>query len=261
MKSLYVAGQNAETREWVPVAELRKVKDGFQLRYTQGARRLPGFVGLSRMSDLEKTYFSESLFPFFSNRLIPKSRPEFKSYLDWLGLDATSESPLDVLAVSAGVRATDQFEIFVMPNTSEKEFDFDFFPRGLRYQVGAVQSEIAHLASGDEVFLMKDFQNAKDRNALAIRTEKPSALLIGYVPRYYAPALQRLLTIDENSLQASIKRINPDAPQDMRILVTLHVRLPSGFDFLADSTDFVLLSGSQGTDLKVNLIQETNLDF
>ena len=261
MKSLYVAGQNSETREWVPVAELRKVTDGFQLRYTQGARRLPGFSGLSRMNDLDKIYFSESLFPFFSNRLIPKSRPEFKSYLNWLGLTELPESPLEMLAVSGGVRATDNYEIFTMPEPTEKKFSFDFFPRGMRHQTEAVQREIHQLSFGNEVFLMKDFQNPKDKNALAIRTEKPSALLIGYVPRYYAHALHRLLNIDEKSVRGEIKRVSPDAPQDLRVLVTLYVAAPASFNFLAESTDFDCVSDSENAGARSELIQNTSLDI
>ena len=77
MKTLYVAWQIEASREWVPVAQLTQNNGMFELRYTQGARRVPGFTGLGRMNERDQVYRSKELFPFFANRIISKSRPEF----------------------------------------------------------------------------------------------------------------------------------------------------------------------------------------
>jgi hypothetical protein len=261
MKSLYIAGQNPDSREWVPVAQLRQIENGFELIYTKGARRLPSFAGLSRMQDLEKSYFSSTLFPFFANRLIPKSRPEFKSYLSWLGLTSVPESPLDLLAISGGVRATDNYELFSFPDTKKREFQITFFPRGLRHQLSATLEEISRLKDDTELFLMKDVQNIKDPNALAIRSEVPCSMFVGYVPRYYSPSLSRLLDEAPNLIKARIKRTNPDAPQDMKILVSLDVSLPTDFDFSSELQDFQPLSATLVEHSTAKLIQATSLEI
>ena len=152
MNRLYVASQSLETREWIPVAELREVEGGYQLSYTRGAQRLPGFSGLSRMQALDQVYYSDSLFPFFANRLLSKSRPEYKQYLHWLGLDALPRTPLEVLAVAGGIRATDNYELIAPPRQVGGTLYLDFFPRGLRYQPPGLVHQLLELKEEDSLY-------------------------------------------------------------------------------------------------------------
>ena len=171
MKQLYVAWQDEESREWIPVAILQKSETEYQLQYTRGASRCASFSGLGRMTALDKVYYSKTLFPFFANRLISKSRPEYKSYFEWLGLDAATDDSMSVLSITGGIRATDSFELVATPKTGVGEFSLDFFSRGLRYLPPLAFSTVEALKTGSRLYLMRDIQNLKDPGAIAIRTE------------------------------------------------------------------------------------------
>lgn len=261
MKRLYVAGQNAVSREWIPIAELREVSDGFELRYTRGAQRLPGFSGLGRMQALDKVYHSRALFPFFANRLISKSRPDYYQYLRWIGLDGSPTAPLDMLGVTGGVRATDSYELIALPRQVGQTLELDFFPRGLRYQSAATIAQLVELNELDRVFLLKDVQNEKHPAALAIRTERPHVLMVGYVPRYYCVGLNRLLDGVGTRVEAQIKRVNKDAPMDMKLLISIRATIPKGFDVLADVEDFLPLNAALSEELSLEAISRTDLNI
>lgn len=241
MNNLYVAGQDTETREWIPVAELREVSDGYELRYTRGAKRLPGFSGLSRMQDFEKVFFSKSLFPFFANRLIPKSRPEYRDFLRWLGREHLPISPIEILSLTGGARATDRYEVISPPQPVGNSLSLQFFARGLRYLEPPELARLMAQRDGDGVYLMKDVQNSKDPKAIAVRTESP-ARFIGYVPRYYCPGLTRLLDDPTARVRAKIKQVNPDAPLDLKLLLSVTAQIPEGYDLLSEVEDFLPLS-------------------
>lgn len=261
MKRLYVASQNELSREWVPVAELRQLSDGYELRYTRGAQRLPGFSGISRMQGLDKVYYSKTLFPFFSNRLIPKSRPEYASFMRWLGLDSMPSSPMEMLALTGGVRATDGYELVAPPRTSGGKLELDFFPRGLRYLPPPALVLALETPEGEEVVLMKDVQNKQDAGAIAIRSENPYALLLGYVPRYYCLGLNRLLDSPDVRLTGRLHRVSPDAPLDMKVLIRLSATIPDGFELLSEVEDFLPLSSIQAERVSADIIARTSLDI
>lgn len=245
MNRLYVAGQDPDSREWIPVAELIQTSDGYTLRYTRGAIRLPKFWGLGRMQDLHKVYYSRSLFPFFSNRIISKSRPEYKNYMHWLGLEKLPSSSLEVLGITGGVRATDNFELLAAPQNGGKKMVLNIFPRGLRYQSPEVIAQFMTLKEGSRVYLMNDSQNPKDSKAIAIRSEQPHAMFIGYVPRYYCPGLQKILSTSPKSIKGHIKRVNADAPLDMKLLLSFEAEVAVEFDLLASTEDCQPLSEIQ----------------
>lgn len=261
MKNLYVAGQDEITREWIPVAELRQLEDGYDLRFTNGAQRLPNFSGLGRMQSLDKVYYSRALFPFFANRLLSKSRPEYKSYIKWLGLDGIDGNAMDVLSVTAGVRATDSYELVATPNFAGNILHLKFFPRGLRYLSSNILEILMRQPEGSKVFLMRDLQNEKDPNALALRTETPSATLIGYVPRYYCPGICRLLSGEATSVQATIERVNQDAPLDMKILISLKAEVQNSFELFDGVNDFTPLTSAHAGQISENALQKTDLNL
>lgn len=232
MKSLYVAWQNEVSREWVPVAKLSKSEAGYQLAYTKGAGRAIGFSGLGRMTDLDKVYYSPELFPFFSNRIISKSRPEFKSYKRWLGLEEPpTDDPLAILSVTGGLRATDSLELIPEPNINDSTLTLDFFARGLRHHF--LPAEFSTLIKeGERAYLMLDIQNLFDKAAIALRSENSKALL-GYLPRYFNKAVTKEISNSPDDVTVVLRRINGDASLDMRLLFRLTVKntnSPSLFD-------------------------------
>jgi len=77
---------------WATVARLdcMQTEDAtklYRFAYTNGARSVDGFIPFDGMEDLEAIYESANLFPLFHNRLLPKSRPEYRQFLEWNGFD------------------------------------------------------------------------------------------------------------------------------------------------------------------------------
>jgi hypothetical protein len=237
MKNLYVGWQDQATREWIPVAKLERSDAGYKLTYTAGAHRCQGFSGLGRMTKLDASYFSPDLFPFFENRIIKKSRPEYKKYLEWIGIENLDPDPLKILQVTGGIRSTDNFELFSTPSYNGKNLCLEFFPRGLRYTHTKAIDDINNLSNNTPLFVMHDLQNDFDKAALLLRTNEPS-INIGYIPKYYNKGLKKLLDsgIDARVL---ILQVNKDAPIDMRILCRLEINAsPDIVDLLTINEDF-----------------------
>lgn len=237
MKKLYVGWQNQDTREWIPVAKLEQTDIGYKLIYTSGAQRCRGFSGFGRMNNLGESYFSRELFQFFENRVIKKSRPEYKRYLEWLDLTDPEPDALTILQVTGGIRSTDNFEIFSPPSKFNNKFLLNFFPRGLRRITKENDKEIKDPPNGKDLIIEHDIENKYDNNALILKTENPS-ISIGYIPKYYTKGLKK--AIDSNSkIRAFITKINNDAPIDMRVLCRLEIESPENdVDLLSVNEDF-----------------------
>lgn len=260
MKRLYVAWQDPKNREWVPVAVLERNEIGYYLRYTRGAQRCSGFAGLGRMSDLDETYFSESLFPFFSNRVISKSRPEYKDYLRWLGLRELEDDPMAMLAVTGGGRATDSLEVISPPTSSNGQLVFDFFPRGLKHLLPGTVDLISGLPSRSRLYLARDLQNQKHPDALLLRTDSPNALA-GYMARYYCAGIIQLLSNDSAAATVTVKQVNLDAPLDMQILCTFSATVTEDFKLLECESDFQLWSTASVADAFAGRVKNAASNF
>lgn len=260
MKHLYVAWQDVETREWIPVAMLNEIEEGYSLQYTRGARRFKSFSGLGRMGELEKVYYSKTLFPFFQNRVISKSRPEYKNYLNWLGLNEITGDPFSVLSLTRGVRATDSFELIPAPHQQGSKLVLDFFPRGLRHMPPGTIETISSLSPGTRLYLLKDIQNPIDANALLLRSDAPN-LAIGYVAKYYCSGLNNLLTSSADEVIVEVKQVNAEAPLDMRLLCTLTAPWAAGFQLLESEDDFLPWTKDANVEVPRNAIIKTSLQL
>lgn len=234
MKALFLAVQEPSTRQWAPVARVVRDSGVYKLSYTLGALDLPEFRGFGRMHDLKREYVSEELFPLLQNRVLPKSRPEHKHYLEWLGLSLNEHDALDELARTGGLRATDSIELIPCPEPNEENYyQAHFFARGNRYLPAEAQARLNGLQPGDRLFIMKDVQNAHDHNALALRTNDPISI-VGYAPRYYAEDFARLADLGNVSdVIVTVDRVNPSAPIPYRLLCKIEAPWPSFFSACA----------------------------
>ncbi|MFZ6779064.1 HIRAN domain-containing protein [Undibacterium sp. Ji83W] len=239
MKStLFVAWQQPDSLEWIPIASLIYENNKYLFSYTQGVFRAKGFAPFGRMDKLDVVYESDTLFPLFSNRLINKSRPEFRDYLRWLGLNDAPEDNMSMLALTGGVRGTDLIELFQPPIlTSDGFYKLEFFARSLVYLPKSTINLISELKIDSRLFLMKDSQNEFDPMALALRSESPKALL-GYCPKYYAQDLDALLHAENSDLKVHVKCINLDAPLNMRLRCSVTAKIPSEFTHFESGIDF-----------------------
>ena len=188
------------------------------------------------MKDLNKKYLSDKLFPLFSNRVLAKGRPEYKKYLEWLGLSESEHDELEELSRTGGIRATDNLEMFPCPTPSvDGRYKVNFFCRGLKHLHPENIERSTRLNIGEQLYLMKDLQNPYDSTALLLRSDQPITL-VGYAPRYFSnefSTLTNLLGAEEIGI--TVDAVNPSAPLQFRVRCLLECDWPN--DFSSCATD------------------------
>jgi hypothetical protein len=230
MNTLFVAMQDQESRGWAPVARLRREHGQYRFVYTRGCRQVPEFEAFGRLDDLSAEYVSHELFPLFANRVLPKVRPEYQRYMDWLGLNPVEADVLEELGRTGGIRATDGLELISCPEpTEDRRYEIRFFARGVRHLGAGAQVTIGQLEVGERLYLMRDVQNEADGLALMLRTDDP-VQLVGYVPRYYSADLSRLLDmVGPQEIAVYVDGVNNDAPSQYRLRCRVTAAWPEGF--------------------------------
>ncbi|NOT00078.1 MAG: DNA-binding protein [Phycisphaerales bacterium] len=237
MKALFVAWRSGGTDNgaWGPVGRLEHDGELYRFCYTHGARTR-GFRPFPGMEDLESVYESVELLPLFANRLLSPSRPEYDAFLRWGDFDpGHPPDPIAILGVSEGIRQTDAIEVFPCPVPDVGGCYINkFFLHGVRWMPPGAIEHIARLNPNDKLLLMPDPCNAHDRNAVAVRTDA-ERMLIGYVPRYLALDVIRLLyTCGTREVELAVERVNPDAPLQNRVLCRMHACWPETFQPCSD---------------------------
>jgi hypothetical protein len=234
--ALFVAWRSGDASHgsWGPVGRLEFDGRVFRFWYTQGARTQPGFRPFAGMSDLNQVYEAETLFPVFANRLLSPSRPEYEAFLVWGGFDPNNPpDPIALLSVTEGIRQTDSIEVFPCPVPDAGGcYVNKFFLHGVRWMPAAALERISKLQPGERLYLMVDFSNEYDPNAMAVRTsDRRDRFMIGYVPRYLAHDVRQLCAMCEpNFIRLFAERVNRDAPLQQRVLSRMQACWPAGFE-------------------------------
>lgn len=223
-KCIYLAWRGPD-KNWSVIGQLFRKNNEYEFRYTKGIENVADFNAvLSNMPEHDKVYRSSELFSLFKNRLMPKSRPDYPSYLRWLdlGQDDSPVDDLDTLAVSGGERQTDLFRIIpVSEKNINDEYSFKFLVNGLSNLDDIVKNKVLALNEGDSLYLVHDFQNKEDYLALSLRTDEPS-YLIGYIPPYFGKIIHKIKDKNgANSIRVNVLQVNKDAPIQMRLLCEL----------------------------------------
>ena len=257
MNRLFLAWRDPHSRSWYPVGRLDVVGGVFQFVYLKGAlqaRDEAGFCPFSSFPNLTAAYVSSELFPLFSNRLMPQTRPDYAEYAQWLSIAEHEDDPIALLGRSGGQRATDTLEVFPCPERdAQGHYHIHFFVHGLRHMPACSLQRTECLQPGERLLLMHDFQNAHDPRALMLRTDeqKPGDVHnVGFCPRYLVEDIFQLLTQRNlpltNAVTVAVERVNPTpAPTQFRLLCSMTMRWPDGF------TPF-------STDLYLPIAQETS---
>lgn len=94
--------------EGEPVAELKSLQGKYQFRYLPGFRG-KGLASLPGFPDLDKSYESTDLFPFFEERIPDLRRPEIKEWVRTKGLD--EQDRLALLCALGRRSVTDSYEL------------------------------------------------------------------------------------------------------------------------------------------------------
>lgn len=237
---LYVAWQEPQSRRYFPVACLNSLEPpqsaGYEFLYTKGAKeaREYGFQPFLPFNDLEKTYRSAELFPFFSNRLLPRSREDYDVCSRNLGLSTVDASPVEILARSGGRRATDSVEVFAPPQVQDtpenghRVLEYFFLAHGLRHFRQCAQDMVNQgLKKGAPLFIMRDLQNVVDQGALVLRTG--DYCCVGFLPRYLVGEISELVC-RESTLEFRLEQLNPPpAPIQQRMLCRLRASADRNF--------------------------------
>lgn len=231
MKALFVAWQNPKDRSWAPVGRLTHDDGLYRFVYTRGAKDMgESFQPFGAMTDLNSSYVSEKLFPLFANRVLPKSRPEYKTYLQWLGMNEAGYDVMEELSLTGGFRATDSLELFPCPEPTSKDlYEVYFFSRGLRHMHSENVERTKELKKGERLYLMPDIQNEYDSHALMLRAKEP-VTLVGYAPRYYSGEFSSVVKeVGQDNIKVTIEQVNKDAPLQYRVLCKLQSPWPVNF--------------------------------
>ena len=231
-KELLVVWQVPTSRRWIPVGRLSYKDEKYYFQYTNSAKSAAKenhFVPFGKMVNLDVRYESNGLFPIFKNRLLRKSRPEYKDYLSWLGLSVNNTSPIDELARSGGIRATDNLQIFLIPESRDKLYKVTFFSHGIRHLTPSYRERVNHLSQGNRLYLMRDIQNDQDSFALALRTCDPPEI-VGYCPSFFVKDFNTLIHSNgAKNVNVSVKKLNLESPVQFRLLCELSTDWPNKF--------------------------------
>ena len=219
--SLFVSWQNPATRQWFVVGKLSDTADGYTFGYTWGAdlAQEAGFSPLDAFPDLDGVYESETLFPTFSSRLPPESRPDYEDFVSWLHLPAGEATPLLLLDRHSGAKQTDNYELFRAPEPDgDGNLYATFFLRGLRHRDTRIQESAEAMSRGTRLYLAPDDQNGRDPQAVLLRTEQ-DIFVPGYLPRYLAGPARMLLRLNRDAVTVTVEKVNPaPAPIQLRLL-------------------------------------------
>ncbi len=231
INKLILTWRNPENRAWTPVANLEYKKSKYYFNYLQGAK-VKNFRPFDEMSDLTKTYSSEELFPIFKNRLLSKSRPEYEDFLRWLDIDKNDRNDLLELAMSRGIRATDELQLFPIPDKNDDgNYEVLFFSHGISHISKSYIQRLEKLGQDDRLLILKDVQNDADPHALMMRTKDDPAELVGYCPAFFVKDFNTLMELNgNNSIVVTVQKVNTDAPLQLKLLCRLTTKWHSSFE-------------------------------
>ncbi|WP_338022943.1 DNA-binding protein [Argonema galeatum] len=237
MKTLFLAWQDANSGDWFPIGKLTFDGKMYEFAYTKGileAIEKCGFEPLYSLPDLNKVYRSVELFPLFSNRVLSRSRPNYKNFVELLNLPQHEDDPITLLARSGGQKATDKFEVFPCPERDENGlYHIHFFVRGLRHLPPGSLDRINHLRKNEPLLLVHDFQNRSDRKALMLRTNETflgDLYPVGYCPRYLVDDAFNFIGQNPELVHIHVERVNPaPTPLQFRLLCNMTAPWPDDF--------------------------------
>ncbi|MBP0018740.1 MAG: DNA-binding protein [Cyanobacteria bacterium SBLK] len=230
--TLFLAWQDSESRSWFPIGRLTFDGELYKFVYTEGVRSAksnPNFSLLHSFPELTKVYKAVEPFPFFANRLMRPSRPDYQDYIQALNIPRDRDDPIAILSRSGGRKATDNFEIFPRPEPDRNGlYHIHFFAHGLRYMPKSSSDRIKSLQPNERLYLTHDFQNLYDSKALLLCTK--DRYNVGYCPRYLVADILDICQEKRDLVCVHVERINPaPTPLQFRLLCNMTAEWPKEF--------------------------------
>lgn len=161
-----------------------------------------GLEPLLTFPDVGKIYRSDHLFPFFENRLMRKSRPDYVDYVRALGLDPDTADEMAILGRSGGERATDSFLLMPEPRQIDKDrSELYFWVTDLGRPTQTTPQNIAKLTSGTALTIGEQAVLLHEGNPVGRLPEYVRALIPQYKPLQGTPELSpKISVVSKNSL-------------------------------------------------------------
>jgi len=250
-----VAWQSPDNRAIYPIARLlaRAIAPRYEFTYVHGVldAQVQGFTPFRELPELRQLYFFEQLPPLFTNRLMPRSRPDFTGHLERLGLSSSADhlpAPELILARSEARKVTDKLEIAAPPefDAATRSWVYYGFARGVRHVDGA-EAAMETVQAGDLLQIERDVTNEWDARALLmLRTDRAR---LGFVPHMLIEDLGWML--DRGiEVRAEVVRVNlPPAPFHQRLLVAFTVGHRPGFAPMSTQRFQPMAEGATRLDL------------
>lgn len=201
----------------------------FTFRYLATARTAPGFAPLPGFPSLDRLYGpSDELFPFFTARIMERSRSDFPSYVSALDLPLDADS-LDILGRSGGVTRGDHLVLTEEPTIAiDGTTGCTFLARGLRFALRDAEERervLAPLENG--VRLATREEPGNDVSGRALQICSPDGVVLGWVPDALSDYVRRVGGEPSGGIVVQ-RRNSADQPPHARLLVRVDGRLPRG---------------------------------
>ncbi|MFY9225274.1 MAG: DNA-binding protein [Blastocatellia bacterium] len=221
MDTLFLAWQDPKKKKLFPIGRLISWDKYYQFNYTKGAliaKKESHFHELASFPSLEKVYVSEELFPVFSNRVLPRSRPEYKDYLKWMSVAQGQDDPMLLLARSGGKRVTDNLQVFSSPQLDQNgNYFIHFFAEDMDSLSKDSLKSIESLNVG-ETLLVNEVQSSGNKKVVLVKgNEMKEPEILGYLPSFLMENWVEI--IKDGDWYVSVQGINlPPAPLQFRLL-------------------------------------------
>lgn len=199
------------------IGQLWRDHDGsFFFGYEGGTEALEdrGFVPLAEFPErrlVDAPYRSEVLFSTFAQRIPSPKRPDYHRILESWGVRDPSD-PLEILAMSGGVQATDRLELAEYRTiTDDLTVPLHFRVAGERFYDGA-----AKLHPAERVELRREPSNPVDPSAtlvVAMAGER-----VGHVPRQYCALMAHLLDAGRELDATAVRRLTVPEDRDRWVI-------------------------------------------
>jgi hypothetical protein len=226
---LFLAWQDQDTRRWHTIGQLTAMGDSYEFVFTKGVKYLRSLPStLFKMKPGER-FRSANLMPLFKNKIPPSGRADFAKIAHWVGLEG-GEDEFTLLKRFGLIAGTDSLMVYPEPNVEDGRYTVDFFVHGMRYMHDDVAKWCNSLSERDVLLPLLDVKNPVDPTAVALRG-KEGTVIVGYVPTFYANDLYRILRHEDDAQDAKIRvrRINLDAPIQLRLLCRFTAQVGEGF--------------------------------
>lgn len=222
-KEMWLIWKDPVSRRRYKIGILTYVQNKYTFKYIDpelndatkvGFKDFPGF------GDIHETYESDKLFANILTRLPNKSRPDYLEILNSYNLEIDSND-LEILKATKGRLLTDNFEFVPVFDYNKVEFDV----AGTRHCEDVKKCIKQNLINvNDKLELELEPTNEYDKNAIKVLFNKDGVKYhLGYVPRYYAEELAKLLQSNAE-YSAMIQSLNFESEirdEDITALVKL----------------------------------------